>query len=363
LGFEDLRVKKLSEPESRLSQAWTYHSQGLNSAFSDTSDPQSLIVPIDFDGDAKEICFALLPNFTMLAFNCAVEVLRIANRVTGKELYRWSILTEDGRPIRCSNGLAILPDGPLKNLQRDTQIFACSGNNPADYLSRGVGRWLREQRGRGCKLGSMCTGAFSLAAASLLDGSEFTLHWEYHTQFREQFWELEQPSQETYVIDKNLMTSAGGLASTDMMLRMVENDHGKRVATVVAAVCNHTRSTAEPCIQKSGLVALNVAKNTRISKAIEVMEQTIEDPISTKQIAKISGTSVRQLERQFKEHLGRSPAKFYIDIRLDRARELLGISEMRVSEVAAATGFGTTSLLAQRFKSRFGVSPREFRTL
>lgn len=131
---------------------------------------------VDYDGPPKDIHFLLLPKLTMLAFSSAVEPLRVANQVSNKELYRWFLLTEDGKPIRCSNGIAITPDSEIRNLPRSSLVFVCSGIEPSESVSPTILSWINRQKAFGSQLGGICTGAFALAKAGLLRDRKFTLH-------------------------------------------------------------------------------------------------------------------------------------------------------------------------------------------
>ena len=124
---------------------------------------------VDHAGPPRDFYFLLLPKLTMLAFSSAVEPLRVANQVTNKELYRWFVMTEDGTPVSCSNGIAIVPDCGLQNVPRGAIAFICAGTEPAETLNPRVTSWISRQRAFGAKVGGICTGAFALARAGLIE--------------------------------------------------------------------------------------------------------------------------------------------------------------------------------------------------
>ena len=119
--------------------------------------------PVDYSGPPRDIYFLLLPKLTMLAFSAAVEPLRIANQVTNKELYRWFVMTEDGAPVHCSNGIAVIPDSGLVNIPKGATAFVCSGIEPAASTNPRITAWLGRQRAFGHQVGGICSGAFALA--------------------------------------------------------------------------------------------------------------------------------------------------------------------------------------------------------
>jgi len=318
------------------------------------------IFPIIYEDEPKDVYFFLLPNLTMLAFGSAIEPLRIANQITGKRLYNWVALAEEDKPVLCSNGVPITPNFGRVDAAPGSQVFICSGNEPQNNISKDVIAWISRQVTRGCKIGGICTGAFALASAGLLDGKRFTLHWEYQGVFRELFHDLD-PTSNLYEIDGNLMTCSGGVAATDMILNMIERDHGTRLASIVADMCLHLRVNSDHAPQRTVFSSVSESRNTYISKAVGIMEAEVESPLSTKVIAERVGVSIRQLERLFVRYAGKPPGKVYNDIRLARASELLSVSNLRLIDIAAATGFGNVTSFSSQFKKKYGISPSKYK--
>lgn len=196
---------------------------------------------VSFDGEPKDFYFLLLPKLTLLAFSAAVEPLRIANQVAKKELYRWFTMTEDGSSVQCSNYVRIVPDMALGAVPKEAYSFVCSGIEPALAASDTTTHWLNRQRAYGGSVGGICTGTYALAKAGLLEGRIFTLHWENQPSFAEYFPTLE-PTSNLYENDRGLLTCGGDNASTDMMLSVIEANHGRDLAIIVANMCIHSRS-------------------------------------------------------------------------------------------------------------------------
>ncbi len=315
---------------------------------------------INYDGPPKDIYFLLLPKLTMLAFSAALEPLRIANQITNKELYRWFLISEDGKPVQCSNSVEIAPDMALENLPRSTRLFVCSGIEPAESTNPRILAWINRQRAFGCKLGGICTGAFALAKSGALHGKNFTLHWENQPAFTEHFDGLE-PSTNLYEMDNELMTCGGGSAATDMLLDMIESDYGNDLAIIVSDMCIHFRSNNRKSLQKSAFSVALGSRNQNLINAMQIMHENIEEPFEITEIAERVQISRRQLERLFQKYVEVSPVQFYIELRVSRAHALLNETEMTVAQIAAATGFGSSTQLTVRFKKRFGESPSSFR--
>lgn len=315
---------------------------------------------VDYDGPAREFYFLLLPRLTLLAFSAALEPLRIANQVAGKELYRWYLMTEDGAPVRCSCGVLLTPDRALGDLPRDARGFVCAGVEPARHVSARVAHWISRQRAFGGRVGGICTGAFALAQAGQLDGRRFTLHWENQPAFMERYIGL-TPSGRLFENDNGLLTCGGGSAATDMMLSLIEADHGTDLAAVVADMCLHQRSRSPDMAQRSAHSRALSSRNPHLLAAIQIMSDTLETPLESDDIARQAGVSRRQLERLFRRYINQSPAQFYMGLRVSQAHALLGETSMSVGEIAMATGFASASQLSARFRKRFGLSPGAYR--
>lgn len=315
---------------------------------------------INKDIKTREFYFVLLPKLTMLAFSAAVEPLRIANQLTKTELYRWYTMTPDGRPVTCSNGVKITPDMSLKSPPQGAISFICSGVQPLSAAGPQTLNWLRRENRMGATIGGICTGAFALAQAGIIGNRSFTVHWENQPSFIENFPDY-LPTQNLYEKDRRLITCGGGSASTDMMLDIIETDYGREIAVVISDMCIHKRTSERRAPQKSSISVAIGSRNQRLLKAIQVMNETVEDPLPLLELCATLEISRRQLERLFKKYTQQSPTKFYYSLRLERAHGLLNETNLPITEIAMATGFNSTSHLARHFKGKFGVSPMAFR--
>ena len=315
---------------------------------------------VDYDGPPRDFYFLLLPKLTLLAFSAALEPLRIANQVAGKELYRWFLMTEDGAPVRCSCGVLLTPDSGLGDIPRQARAFVCAGIEPATSASPRTTAWISRQKAHGARVGGICTGAFALAQAGLLRNRRFTLHWENQPAFSESFAEL-TPTGRLYENDDGLLTCGGGSAATDMMLDQVETDHGKELAAIVADMCLHLRSGGAGTAQRTAQSRALSSRNPHLLTAMQFMTENLENPVDISEVAAQTGISRRQLERLFLRYVGVSPAQHYMELRVARAHALLNETSLSIAEIAAATGFASSSQLSQRFRKRFGSSPGSYR--
>lgn len=314
---------------------------------------------ISAETPSRDYLFVLMPQLTLLALSSAIEPLRVANQLTGQRLYRWFTASPDGVAVTCSNGVTITPDIALPERVDNMHTFICAGIEPTTNTTPAVQTWIRHQSRFGRNIGGICTGAYHLANAGLLRNKRFTLHWENQIGFCELFPEL-QPTPNLFEHDGNLSTCGGGAAATDMMLAVIEGDHGNELATMVADMCIHGRKGGEQMPQKTSRAALIGSRNKKLLRAIDLMQANLEDPLSLEEIALSAGFSRRQMERLFRRHLTTTPTNFYAARRLERGYALLGETDLAVSDVAAACGF-STGYFAKLFKARYHVSPSDFK--
>ena len=320
-------------------------------------------VPFDEEAKPERVMFLLLPNLSMLAFTSAIEPLRIANQLTGKALYEWRTISEDGGPVRCSNGIEIVVDGALDEAVPGGSVFVCSGVEPDLSSSQRVADWVRRQWRTGRKVGGLCTGAYTLAKAGILEGRTFTLHWENIAPFRESFPDLE-PREQIYAIDDRIMTCGGGSAATDLFLSLIHARYGPMLCQSVLNMCLHSTHRAETEKQRASTSASIGIRNAKLVGIINYLEEHLdEDELALDSVAEQYGTSRRQLERMFKDHVGVSPKRYLRDLRLLRGRSLLAETDMSVTEVAIACGFRSATNFSKRFRDAFGTSPHSFSVL
>lgn len=307
-------------------------------------------------GKPKKFVFVLLEQFTLLPFSAALDCLRIANYTTGKELYKWELQGEGGETVRSSAGVEFTLDSDLGELERDDRIMICSGVNVRNNTSKRLISWLRREARRGGMIGSVCTGTYVLATAGLLDDKRATIHWEHQDSFEEEFDEVEL-TKSVFVVSGNRMTAAGGTASLDLILSQIASDYGEELANSVAdqLIYSSIRTDQDP-LRLSVPTRIGV-RHPKLSKVIQNMEANIEEPISPSLLAKEVGMSTRQLERLFRRYLNRSPKRYYMELRLQKARNLLMQTDMSVINVALACGFASPSHFSKCYRSHYNTTP------
>ena len=299
--------------------------------------------------------FVLMENFTMLSFAGAVEALRIANRMVPGS-YAWKLAGEGGQTATCSAGISYGLDMDLSELQRDDIVILCGGVDVQSATSKRLLNWLRREARRGVKIGALCTASYALASAGLLDGKKATIHWENQDSFAEEFENVEL-TKSVFVIDGNRMTTAGGTSSIDLMLNIIATDLGEEVANMVADQQIYSSIRTDQDQQRLSIPTRIGVRHPKLSRVIQMMEQNIEEPISPSLLAKEVGMSTRQLERLFRRYLNRSPKRYYMEIRLQKARNLLMQTDMSVINVALACGFASPSHFSKCYRAHYDTTP------
>ncbi|WP_088734316.1 GlxA family transcriptional regulator [Thioclava sp. F34-6] len=314
------------------------------------------MIRIGPDARQRSVVFLLLERFTMMAFASAIEPLRLANQVSGRTLYTWKLASESGADVTCSNGTTFRTDIGLEELGRDTMVLVCGGIDVAEAVSKPLLNWLRREARRGAVMGGLCTGSYALARAGLLDGKRATIHWENIDAFAEDFPDIEL-TKGVFVIDGNRVTTAGGTASIDLMLRLIARDHGEELANTVADQLIHSSIRSDRDTQRLSIPTRIGVRHPKLAQVIGRMERNIEDPISPATLATEVGMSARQLERLFRRYLNRSPKRYYMELRLQKARNLLMQTEMSVINVAMACGFASPSHFSKCYRAHYQTTP------
>ena len=318
------------------------------------AEPQT--VDIKFAGKPRRFVFVLMDQFTMLCFASAIESLRIANRTSGKTLYTWSIIGEGGENATCSNGCTFHLESDLRELERDDTIMLCGGVDVQKATTKRILNWIRREARRGVTIGGLCTAGYTMAKAGLLDGRKATIHWENQDSFIEEFEDVTL-TKSVFVIDGNRITTAGGTASIDLMLKIVADDHGEELASAVADILIYSSIRTDQDTQRLSIPTRIGVRHPKLSRVIQIMETNIEEPISPATLAKDVGMSTRQLERLFRRYLSRSPKRYYMELRLQKARNLLMQTDMTVINVALACGFASPSHFSKCYRSHYDTTP------
>ncbi len=304
----------------------------------------------------QSIALILVPEYTMMPVASAIEPLRIANRLSEKTLYKWTVHSADGQPVAASNSILTMVNGDLEAIPGDATVIVCGGLNIQHHCDKRLLNWLRKTARRRADIGAVCTGSHILAEAGILNDYRCTIHWENLPGFNEAFPDIEATGG-LFEIDEDRFTSAGGTTALDMMLTLIASQHGADLASAVAEAVLHSPIRHHSEHQRMSLPARIGARHPKLVIIIEKMEENLEDPLSPSTLAKETGLSTRQLERLFRRYLDRSPKRYYLELRLKRARSLLLQTDMSVINVALACGFSSPSHFSKCYRAFYGRTP------
>ena len=311
----------------------------------------------------QDFHFLVLPEFSFLALMSAIEPLRVANHFRPHS-YRWNVLSLDGNAVTATNGMVLPVQGRFDQAKDVKTLLVLSGFNTLNYFTPELGRWLRGLQGHGVTLGAIDGGAFLLAQAKVFEkmpkNTPVTMHWGSHSAFTERYPRVAL-SRALFEINDDCISCAGGISCVDLMLALIAQQHGRNLATeisdwiILGRIRSHTQN------QRMEVAPRHSVYNEKTIQAIELMQAHIEDIVSIDDLANLIGITRRQLERLFEKYLDATPSGFYMQLRLERARELLQQTGMGVTAVSVACGFSSASYFSRSYRTHFEISPKEDR--
>lgn len=302
------------------------------------------------------IGFVLQPGFQIMSL-AAASAFEFANLAAGEELYSIEFLSESGGPLANSLGITIATE-PIGKSAHDTLIFG-SGAGYQPPLPAVV-EFARKAVGRTRRIASICTGAFTLAEAGILDGRRATTHWLAARRLKSMYPNIQLEEDRIFIIDGSVWTSAGMSAGIDLALGMVEKDFGAELARSVAQrlVLYHRRAGGQS--QHSALLEIN-PKSDRIQNALAYARNNLKSRLTVEELADAAHLSPRQFSRAFQEETGQTPAKAVENLRLEAARLMLEQSRHPIDVIAVETGFADRERMRRAFVRAFGQPPMAIR--
>lgn len=304
--------------------------------------------------------FLMIDDMSMMSLASAIEPLRAANRLLGREAFRWSLCSIDGAPVLASSDIPFPAKPYLTALDETHALFVCGGIRVSPMREKPYIAALRRAAYKGIPIGALSTASYLLARAGLLDGYRATIHWENRIAFEEDFPNVTATGT-LFEIDRKRLTCSGGTAAMDLMLHIIAERHGRDLARAVANQFHHERIRDATENQQGGRLQQIAALPLPTQKVVRMMQTNLETPIHVEDMAELAGVSARQLERQFRQHLGMTPTRYYISLRIERARELLLYTEQPIFEVAIASGFSSASHFSRWFREFYSIRPTKLR--
>lgn len=307
-----------------------------------------------------KVTLLLAPDSSLMSLASILDVMRGANRMAQSKLFDWQIITPHDQAALLTCGLVIQPDAALNSQLQGDVLIVVAGFNHEQHFDKVLLRQLQKIIPRFSWLGGVESGSWVLARLGLLDGCKATTHWEDLEDFALKHPRI-QVIPDRFVIDGNTFTSGGASPSFDFMLHLIRCRYGQQLALEVASIfiydAVHTSNDAQPLVS----LGLLETQEPRVAKAIRLMEEHLEDPLSISQIAKHLALSIRMLEYLFREQLNYTPAQYYLHLRLQNARRLVTDTGLPIQEIALRTGFSSLATLSRCFREAYQFSPAHYR--
>ncbi|MGH1540100.1 MAG: GlxA family transcriptional regulator [Arenicella sp.] len=295
----------------------------------------------------------------MMSLSSVVEPLRAANRLSSLPLFNWKIVSTDGKAIRLTCGIEIQVDNELTSNDSGELFIVIAGFNHDRHISINQLSILRQIAPKFKTLFCIEAGTWILARAGLIDHHTVTTHWEDTEKLAERYPSLDIRN-DRYIIDGNVWSSGGASPTLDMMLHYIRTTQNKSLAIDVASVFIYDDQLSATDAQTISLGRIEQTE-PRLARAIHLMENNLEEPFSTMEIAQHIGISVRMLEILSKKHLGVTPGSYYLRLRLQTARRMVLDSNLSILEIAVRSGFKSQSALSRAFMNQYGKSPLKLR--
>lgn len=301
-------------------------------------------------------------GMSLLSLTLCMECLRISNRVLGANRFAWRLYSETGDPVTTSGQLRIETDAALPpDALPDLCIVLASYGAAAAATPRTLG-WLRRLQAQNVRLGCVDSGGILLAQAGVLGDQRISMHHELAGSFFEH-WPRNCDPDAPFRLGPRLISSGGGVDTIDMMLALIAEIAGDRIADKTAIIMRYERH-AQPAdfnwtIGHLGTISLN----PELRAAVEYMNNHLENPVTLAQVCAGVGVSAQRLRRIFRNFLGATPGRYYLDLRLERASQLLKWSNLKLMDIAAACGFSDSAAFSNAYRRHRGRSPKQERRL
>lgn len=314
-----------------------------------TTSSRPLVVALAYDG----LC--------TFEFGVAVEVFGLPRPELGESWYRFAVASVDQGELRATGGVRIVVDGGYELLQEADTIVIPGWRDVSSPVPEALCDALREAHQRGCRVISICSGVFVLAAAGLLDDRKATTHWRYVSELQRRFPAINVVEDVLYVGHHDVLTSAGSAAGIDLCLHVVRTDFGLEIANNVARrlVLQPHRDGSQT--QQQLRPVARSRESQRFGLLLDWLHNNIAQKHTLDALASQVGMSPRTLMRRFQESTGLTPARWLMNERLNRAQQALNTSHISIEQIAQQTGFGSANSLRYHFQKRFGISPQALR--
>lgn len=311
-------------------------------------------------GRGVKVVIVVLPESSIMSLASVLDPMRAANRVAGRALFEWDILSPDGQPVLLTCGVSIAVDGLFSARAEGDFLLVIGGFNLERYAGKAFIAALQACARHFSVVAGIESGCWLLARSGLVNGRTATAHWEELEDFALAFPDVAVRA-DRFVTDGKFWTSGGASPTFDMMLHMIRQRFGSAVALDVASIFvydeTHAATDAQPLVSLGRMEALD----PELARAIRLMERTLDRPLSVAALALRVGQSQRKLEMRFAKALGISPGIYYLRLRLQAAHRLVSDTQLTIREIALRSGFDSLSSFSRAFKHQYGESPLKLR--
>ena len=302
----------------------------------------------------------VLPEVNLILVASVIEPLRAANRIAGRDLYRWTLHSPDGRPVETKSGIPVPVSGAFRPSREADPLFVLASYDWRRQATRELKVQLSRTARHRAFVAGIETGSFVLADAGLLDGYSATTHWEDFEDFARAFPQVAM-ARDRFVIDGKRITTGGSLPTLDLMLELIRRTHGYSMALEVSRLFIYEQERTRGDLLQMPSVGMARIVDPRVQAAVTLMEETVEAPIPLSRLARRAGISARRLQGLFVELMGVAPHEHYLALRLNAARRKVIETRASFADIAAETGFNSASAFSRSYRASFSESPSETR--
>ncbi|MGA1834009.1 GlxA family transcriptional regulator [Rhizobium wenxiniae] len=310
--------------------------------------------------DNQHIDILLLPETNLILLSSVIEPLRAANRIAGRNLYRWTIYSPDGRSVETTSGIPAPVSGAFRPGRETDPLFVLASYNWKSAATRELKFLLSRTARHRTLIAGIESGAFILAEAGLLDGFSATSHWEDFDDFSRAYPQVTMV-RERFVIDAKRITTGGPLPTLDLMLELIRRANGYSLALEISRLFIYEQERRERDFADHPLISSTEKIDPRVQAAVKLMENTVEAPLSLSKLARRSGVSIRHLQDLFHQTMGAAPHTHYLALRLNAARRKVIETRASFADIAAETGFNSASAFSRSYRASYAESPSETR--
>lgn len=316
------------------------------------------VLPVD-SSDVRHVVILLLPGFSNLVLGAATAPLMATNSLMGDDQYliRYAGLNVDQVQAEAGNWLNV---ESVVDIEQSHSLLICGGSPVSYRVDAELTTWLKENAYRYHLIAGLATGSLVMADAGLLSNHRAVLHWWEDGSIFERYPNI-RICDESFILDRQRATSRGGTSTMDMMMLLLAKEHGGEVTESLIQHFIRARIGGTVKTHRKLLTEQQWQEQPKLKDAIELMLSNIEEPLSTDDISGHIGISRRQLERLFRKYLDSVPSKYYQQIRLERARQLLHQTKLSIMDIAMQCGYSSGAHLSTNYRSYYGMTPSDER--